>query len=389
MPLTIQLVEFDLQLLLQQSLSVLGRTTQNLANTQEMRLLLIDYTRIGRDRYLAIGECVECVDGLVGRLVGRNVNDDLDLLRGVILHLADLDLALLVSFDDRLLDTFGCSRKRNLGDGQRALVDLRDTCSNLHRATAQTVIVARAIDQTSRRKVGQQGELLALQVRHASVNQLVEVVGQDLRRQTYGDTLHALRQQQRELNRQRYRLLITTVIRRHPLGGFGIEHHIERKFRQSSLDITRSRSSVTRQNVTPVTLAVDQQILLSELYQCVTNRGVAVGVELHRVTDDIRHLVVATVVHTFHRVQDTSLYGFQTVLDVGHSALQNYVRGVIQKPILIHTREFACAAGVLHQLAEFTARALRGLLLGHVQLVGYNIIFVHLSCYFLLFHLKT
>ena len=94
------------------------------------------------------------------------------------------------------------------------------------------------------------------------------------------------------------------------------------------------------------------------------------GVKLHRMTDDVCHLVVATVVHTLHRVQNTSLHRLQTVLDVGHSALQDYVRGVIQKPILIHSREFARAACVLHQLAELTARALRSLLFGCVQLFG-------------------
>ena len=150
-PLSIQLVELNLQLLFQQRFGVLGRAAQNLTNAQEMRLILIDYTRVGRNRNLAIGECVQCVDRLVGRFVGCHVNNNLNLLRGVVLHLANLDLTLFVGLNDRLLDTLGCSRKGNLGDGQRALVDLRNACANLHRTATQTVIITRAIDQTTRR----------------------------------------------------------------------------------------------------------------------------------------------------------------------------------------------------------------------------------------------
>ena len=230
-PLSIQLVELNLQLLFQQRLGVLGRAAQNLANAQEMRLILIDYTRVGRNRHFAIGECVQCVDRLVGRFVGCHVNDDLNLLRGVILHLANLDLALLVGLHDRLLDTLGRSCEWDLGDSQRALVDLRNACANLHRTATQTVIITRAIDQTTRREVGQQRKILALQVCNTSVDQLVEVVGQNLRCQTYCDTLDTLRQQQRELNRQSYRFLITTIIRRHPLRSLRVENYVECKFR--------------------------------------------------------------------------------------------------------------------------------------------------------------
>ena len=49
------------------------------------------------------------------------------------------------------------------------------------------------------------------------------------------------------------------------------------------------------------------------------------GVELHGVTHNIRHLVITTVVHTLHRMEDASLHRFQSVLDMGDGTLKYYV----------------------------------------------------------------
>ena len=38
-------------------------------------------------------------------------------------------------------------------------------------------------------------------------------------------------------------------------------------------------------------------------------------------------------------MENTALYGFQTVLDVRHSTVQNTVTGIIEKPVLVHTAE--------------------------------------------------
>ena len=63
------------------------------------------------------------------------------------------------------------------------------------------------------------------------------------------------------------------------------------------------------------------------------------GVELHGVAHDVGHLVVASVFHAAHGVQDASLHGFQSVHDVGHGAFQNDVRGIVQKPVLVHAAQ--------------------------------------------------
>ena len=61
--------------------------------------------------------------------------------------------------------------------------------------------------------------------------------------------------------------------------------------------------------------------------------------EVHRVAHKSRHLVVASVVGTFHRMKDAPLNGLQTIGKVGHSALQNNVRSIVKKPGLVHSRK--------------------------------------------------
>jgi hypothetical protein len=45
-------------------------------------------------------------------------------------------------------------------------------------------------------------------------------------------------------------------------------------------------------------------------------------------------------------VQDTALYGLQAVAQMGHGSLQDYVAGVIQKPVLIHAAKMVDRCGI-------------------------------------------
>ena len=314
-----------------------------------MRLLLPDDAGVRRDRHLAVGEGVKRVDGLVGRLVGRDLNDDLHLVGRIVVDLADLDLALFVGLDDRLLDRLGGRRIGDLGDGQRALVDLRNAGADLHGAAAQTVVVAAHVGHAARREVGPELELASLEMGDAGVDELHEVVGQNLRREAHGDAVRPLGEQQRELDRKRHGLLVAAVVGTHPLRGFLVEHHIVGELRQTGLDVTARSGLVAREDVAPVALTVDQQILLPQLDQGVLDRGVAVRVVLHGLADDVGDLVVAAVVHALHGVQDAALHGLQTVLDMGHGTLQDHVGGIVEEPVLVHARKLAHAALLLDQ----------------------------------------
>ena len=129
---------------------------------------------------------------------------------------------------------------------------------------------------------------------------LNEVVWHYLRAQSHGNTLRSLSQKQRKLGRQRNRFLVTTVVRELPVGSLRIENHVESELRKTCLDISRSRSTVAGEYVSPVTLAVYEQILLSHLHQSVAYRGVTVRMELHGMAHNVSHLVEAAVVHALH-----------------------------------------------------------------------------------------
>ena len=60
-------------------------------------------------------------------------------------------------------------------------------------------------------------------------------------------------------------------------------------------------------------------------------------------TYDVGHLVVASIVHTLHRVQDATLYGFQSVFNMWYGTFQNYIGSIVQEPVLVH------AAQVMHR----------------------------------------
>ena len=267
------------------------------------------------------------------------MHQDFDLGSGVVLDFLRLDFTLFDGFQNRLDERTRRFRIGNFADDKRFLVAFLDFRTNFQRTTALTIIVARNIDASARREVGEELEILAAQVTHRRVAEFVEIVGQNLRGKSHCDALGTLRQQQRKLHWQRNRFFVAAVVTELPLGSFRVEHHVEREFRQPRLDVSTSRRVIARQDVSPVSLRIDQQVFLPQLHERVLDGSVAVGVELHRVADDVRHFVVAPVVHPLHRVHNAALHGFETILDVGNGAVENRIRGIVKEPRLIHSRQ--------------------------------------------------
>src|SRR5690606_31987191 len=114
--------------------------------------------------------------------------------------------------------------------------------------------------------------------------------------------------------------------------------YIERKLGKSRLNITGSSRSVACKNVTPVTLSIDKQILLSYLYHGVTYTGISVRVILHSVPYHVSHLVVPAIVQFFKGMHYPALYRFQASVNGRYGTLQDNIGSIIQKPVFIHTR---------------------------------------------------
>ena len=154
-----------------------------------------------------------------------------------------------------------------------------------------------------------------------------------------------------------------------PLRGFGIENGVESELRKPRLDITRSGCTVTRENVSPVSLRVDKQVFLPHLHKGVADRSVTMRVKLHGMAHDIGHFVVPSIVHALHRVQYTALNRLQTVGDIRHGAFQDNIRGVVEEPVLVH------ATKVMHRRS---IEAVGGFIVG----MRFNALFL----VFVLFH---
>ena len=204
------------------------------------------------------------------------------------------------------------------------------------KSAALAVVVLGHVDAAARLEVRIEVELLTVQVADGGVAQFVEVVGKNLRGKTHGDAFHALRQQEGELDGQGDGFAVSSVVGLLPLGGLGIKDDVQGELRQARFNVSGGRRIVSRQDVAPVSLAVDEEVFLPQLHQGILDGGVPVRMKLHRLAHDVGHLVVSSVLHPPHRVEDAPLHGLQAVHHVGHGALQYDVGGVVQEPRLIH-----------------------------------------------------
>ena len=287
-----EFVATDFQLTLDQALGVIDRTAQHIAHRKELRQMLVDNAAVRADADFAIREGIEGIDGLITRYARHQVYEYLHVCRGVVVHLSCLYLSLIDCFQDRVNQ--GCRRlaERYLTDDEGLLVHLLYLCTHPHHSASLPVVVFRHINRTSCQEVWVELERLVVQIAHSSITQFVEVMRQYLGRETYSNTFGSLCQQQRELHRQGNRLLIASVVRHLPFCSLGVEYRLVGKFRQAGFNISGCCGIIAREDVTPVSLTVNQQFLLSQLHQCVLDRCIAVRMELHGVTHDVRHLTL-------------------------------------------------------------------------------------------------
>ena len=156
-----------------------------------------------------------------------------------------------------------------------------------------------------------------------------------------------MRQKQREFHGQGNRLPVTAIVRELPLGRLRIEDGIESELGETRLDITGSGRAIACQDISPVSLAIDEQFLLSQLHQRVADRGVAMRMELHGMAHDVGDLIVTPVVEPSHGMKNTTLHRLESIVDVRHGPLKNHVGGIIQEPILVHAGKMICDVRVI------------------------------------------
>ena len=176
----------------------------------------------------------------------------------------------------------------NLADDKRALVLLLDVRAHQH--VAAPVVVGSRIHQPALGKIGQHAERLLAENGDLGFEQLGKIVRQDARGNADRDPFGAQHQQQRNLRGKRDRLLLAPVIGRDELGQIVVEELVARKVGQAALDVARGSRRIAGEKVAEIALPLDEVLPVRQRDQRLSDRGVAVRVELHAVADDVGDL---------------------------------------------------------------------------------------------------
>ena len=115
-----------------------------------------------------------------------------DLVGRVVVHVLDLDLAFVVGGDDRIDERSGGGAVRELGNRENVFGLTRcNRRPHLNFSASFAVVVISEIGGASRRKVRPDTKRFALKVIDRGPAQVVEIVGQDLGRESDRDAFGA------------------------------------------------------------------------------------------------------------------------------------------------------------------------------------------------------
>ena len=156
---------------------------------------------------------------------------------------------------------------------------------------------------------------------------------EDLAGETNGNALGTVSEDEGELRRQGDGFLVAAVVAGSPGSRLGVEKDLVGELREARLDVSGRGGGVSGEDIAPVPLGVDDEFLLPHVDEGVADGLVAVGVILHRVANDVGHLVEASVVLLLQRVEDAALHGLEPVVDVRDGALEDDIARIIQKPL--------------------------------------------------------
>ena len=296
----------------------------------------MNHTGQRRNTYFAIRKRIQGINRQIRTNPRSQLHLDFHIPCRIVNHLLDLDLPVITRFDDTLNERPRSGSERNFLNQQSRFILLLNFGTNPNPRTLPTLVVHRKIGVPTGWKIGQHIHFPTPQNINTRLTQLYKIMGHNFSTQTHRNTINALRQQQWEFHWQRNRLTLPTIVTQLPIGGLFIKRNLFCKRTQPRLNIPWCRSPIASSNIAPVTLGVDQQLFLTQIHQRIANRSIAVWVIRHRRPNNVRHLVVTTVVHLVHRMQNPALHGLQTILQSRNGTLQDYITGIFNKPILVH-----------------------------------------------------
>ena len=313
--------------------------SEYIAHGEELWFVVLYDAAVGRNVDFAIAEGIECIHRLIRRSTRSKMYEDFYIRRCDVFYLTSLDFSLFYCLGNAFDEAYRGFAVWYFADDERLVVEFVNLGSYLQNTTSLPIVVFAYVDGTTSREIGVDTERFSLEIVDGCIAKVVEVMRQYLAAQSHGDTLGTLCQKQWKFGWQGDRFFVSSVVGELPIGSFRVEYYIQGEFRESCLDVSGSGCTVAREDIAPVTLCVDEQVFLSHLYEGISDRCISVRVELHRMSHDVSHLVVSSVIHALHGVEDASLYGFQSVFDMRYGSLQDHIRCIVEEPVLIHSAE--------------------------------------------------
>ena len=202
-----QLAFTDETLLAKQFQRVVHTSLQHFTHGKETRFLVIYHTTIRRNADLAISTCIEGVDCLVRRGSWRQVNKNLHTSSCQVLHVSNLDLTLLVGFQDTFYErTRFAGRscrlpKGYLCNGKGFVIPFLYFGTDTNYTSTLAIVVATHINTAASGEIWIKMKFFTMQILDSSITDFVQVMRQNLARQAYRNAFGSLSQKKRKFYR--------------------------------------------------------------------------------------------------------------------------------------------------------------------------------------------
>ena len=323
----------DLETALEQFQQAAGIMPEDLLDIHIHGLAVADdHDPAGHLRF-ALREGIERTHGPGGILVFLELDLDLHGFRRVVVDAPQLHLALPCRLLDGGDQGIGGGAEGHPADHQSPPLAGLDAGTDPD--IPPPLLISTDIHLPTLREIREHLEGAFLQDRHLRLQQLVEVVGQDARGESDRNAIRAEQKQEGDPGREGHRLLLASIVGRHGIGQVGIENLIAGQRSQPAFDITGGGGGITRQHIAEVPLPLDEILLVGERHQGVFNRGIAMGMELHGIADDIGHLRELPVIIFIQGMEDAALDRLEPVVHIRDGAVADDIGGVLEE-VVVH-----------------------------------------------------
>ncbi len=320
------ILQIQLQLRLQDGAQTLHIPAEDLADRQATGLIVLDDGELGVEGLLALGICIERLDGLLG--IDSALQRDLDMNLGGAEVIDGGDLQL--SGADCAFD--GGDEGLRVGiSGEFLDDDLLVTLgldARAHHNGPQAVLVSGGIHDAAQREIGEHLEGLVPQDCNLRLEELLEVMGEDAGGDDHAHAILPQHEKRGHLRREHHGLPVAAIVGIHVFRDRGIEEDLASKGIEPALDITAGGRRIARDRIAEITLLVNEIALVGQHHQRTANGGVTVGMILHGLAHHTIHLVEATVVNGLEGMEDAPLDGLEAVIHIGDGAVLVHIRRI-------------------------------------------------------------